>query len=121
MNKSFSLIALVSVLVAGNALAQNAATESPAQTRVIQVTVPNPVTPTMTHEVATLIKFSHQAQAQYRRSGSPQDLARVKAVQIELASRGFGRASQSAPAMTVDTQLAGNRNLNGQLVASVAE
>jgi len=86
---------------------------------VIQVAARNPVTLVMTHEVATLIKFSHQAQAQYRRSGSPQDLARVKAMQIELASRGFGRATQSAPAMSGDTQLASNAN--GQFVASAAE
>lgn len=121
MNKSLSLIALISVLTAGNALAQSAATEAPAQTRVIQVAVPNPVAPTMSHEVATLIKFSHQAQAQYRRSGSPQDLARVKAMQIELASRGFGRATQAAPVMTADAQLAGNMNRNSQFVASAAE
>ncbi|MBE0473110.1 hypothetical protein [Rhodoferax sp.] len=121
MNKHFSLIALTSVLVAGNALAQNAATETAAQTRVVQVAVHNPVAPTMTHEVATLIKFSHQAQAQYRRSGSPQDLARVKAMQTELASRGFGRATQAAPAMTSDTQLAGNMSRNSQFVASAAK
>ncbi len=121
MNKSFSLIALVSVLVAGNALAQSVAAEAPAQPRVIQVAVHNPVAPTMTHEVATLIKFSHQAQAQYRRSGSPQDLARVKATQIELASRGFGRATRAAPIMTADAQLAGNMNPNSQFVASAAE
>lgn len=121
MNKSFSLIALASVLVAGNALAQNAATETPSQTRVVQVAAHNPVAPTMSHEVATLIKFSHQAQAQYRRSGSSQDLARVKAMQTELASRGFGRATQSAPAMTFDAQLAANMNRNSQFVASAAE
>lgn len=121
MNTSLSLIALVSVLVAGNALAQSAATEAPAQTRLVQVAVHNPVAPTMTHEVATLIKFSHQAQAQYRRSGSPQDLARVKALQIELASRGFGRATQPAPAMTFDAPLAGSMNGASQLVASAAE
>ncbi|MDD2918792.1 hypothetical protein [Rhodoferax sp.] len=121
MNKSFSLIALVSVLAAGNALAKNAASEASAQSRVIQVAAQNPVAPTMTHEVATLIKFSHQAQAQYRRSGSAQDLARVKAMQIELASRGFGRATQPAPAMSSDTQMAANVHRNSQFVASAAE
>lgn len=120
MNKSFTLIALFSVLAAGNALAQNAAAEVPAQTRVIQVAVQNPVAPTMTHEVATLIKFSHQAQAQYRRSGSSQDLARVKAMQVELASRGFGRTTQPAPALNADTQLAAGMNGNSQFVASAA-
>jgi len=121
MNKSFSLIALASVMVAGNALAQNAVTEAPAQTRVIQVAVQNPVAPIMTPEVATMIKFSHQAQAQYRRSGSSQDLARVKAMQTELASRGFGRATQAAPAMIADTQLAASADGNAQFVASAAE
>ncbi len=119
MNKSFSLIALVFVLAAGNALAQNVSPETPAATRVIQVAARNPVAPAMTHEVATLIKFSHQAQAQYRRSGSAQDLARVKAMQIELASRGFGRATRAAPAMSADTQLASNGD--AAFVASAAE
>lgn len=109
------------MLVAGNGLAQNAATETPAQTRVVQVAVHNRVVPTMSHEVTTLIKFSHQAQAQYRRNGSSQDLARVKAMQTKLASRGFGRATQSAPAMTSDTQLAGNMSRNSRFVASAAE
>lgn len=121
MNKSFPLITLVCALLAGSAMAQNAATEAPAQTRVVQVAVHNPVVPTMTHEVATLIKFSHQAQAQYRRSGSPQDLARVSAVQIELASRGFGRATQAAPAKTTDAQLADSMNGHSQFLASAAE
>jgi len=103
MNKSYSILALVCVLAAGNALAQNAPA---APTPGVQVAMRNPVAPIMTHEVATLIKFTHQAQAQYRRSGSSQDLARVKAMQTELASRGFGRVTQIAPVMGADTQFA---------------
>ncbi|PKO62627.1 MAG: hypothetical protein CVU24_03125 [Betaproteobacteria bacterium HGW-Betaproteobacteria-18] len=118
MNKSFVLIALVSVLLAGNALAQNAA---PAPARMIQVAAINPVAPTMTHEVASLIKLTHQAEAQYRRSGSAQDLARVNAMRVELASRGFGRATQVAPAMTFDTQVDSRLSGNGQFVASAAQ
>ena len=103
MNKSYSLLALVGLLAAGNVFAQNTpATETP----VVQAAVRHPVGPTMSYEVATLIKFTHQAQAQYRRSGSAQDLARVKAMQTELASRGFGRATQAAPAMVADAQFA---------------
>ncbi|MDO8320733.1 hypothetical protein [Rhodoferax sp.] len=118
MNKSYSLLALVCALAAGNVLAQNAPA---AQTPVVQAAVRNPVAPIMSHEVATLIKFTHQAQAQYRRSGSPQDLARVKAMQTELASRGFGRTTQDAPAMGVDVQLAGNMTGNSQFMTSVAQ
>lgn len=101
MNKSVStlLLALVSAATAGNALAQSAATDASSRTRVIQVAVANPVAPIMSHEVATIIKLTHQAEAQYRRTGSPQDLAQVKAMRVELASRGFGRVTRPAPAM----------------------
>lgn len=106
MNKSVStlLLTLVSVAAAGNALAQSVATDASSQTRVIQVAVPNPVPPIMSHEVATIIKLTHQAEAQYRRTGNPQDLARVKAMRLELASHGFGRVTRPAPA--VDPNLA---------------
>jgi RNA-splicing ligase RtcB len=103
MIKSYSLLALVSMLAAGNVLAQSAPA---AQTPVVMAAARYPVAPTMSHEVATLIKFAHQAQAQYRRSGSEQDLARVKAMQTELANRGFGRATQAAPAVVADAQFA---------------
>ena len=121
MNKSFSLIALFSVMVAGNALAQNASTDSVQNTPVVQAAVRHPVAPTMTHEVATLIKFSYQAQAQYRRSGSPQDLARVNAIRIELASRGFGRITQPAPAVIPDALLGSSASIGSQFVASTAQ
>lgn len=121
MNKSLSLMALLPVLAAGNALAQGATTKAPVSTRVIQVAAHNPVAPTMTHEVATLIKFTHQAQAQYRRSGSPQDLARVKAMQIELASRGFGRVTQPAPATTAAGPTASRMIGNSQFAASAIQ
>lgn len=118
MNKSFALGTLFSVLLAGNALAQNV---TPAQARVIQVAAVNPVAPTMTHEVASLIKLTHQAEAQYRRSGSTQDLARVNAMRVELASRGFGRVTQVAPAMALDMQLDSRMGGNGQFVASAVQ
>lgn len=121
MNKSLSLLALLFALAAGNALAQSAITEAPVPARVIQVAAHNPVAPAMTHEVATLIKFTHQAQAQYRRSGSPQDLARVKAMQIELASRGFGRVTQPAPATTAAGLSASSMMGNSQFAASAVQ
>ncbi len=76
----FALAGLLSLSAIGNAVAK-------------------PETPVMSHEVATLIQLTHQAEAQYRRSGSPQDLARVRAMRIELASRGFGKSTQVAPAV----------------------
>lgn len=121
MNKTFSLIALVSMLIAGNALAQNASTDSAPNPPLVQAAVRHPVAPTMTHEVATLIKFSHQAQAQYRRSGSPQDLARVNAIQVELASRGFGRITQPAPAVSPDAPLGTSASIGSQFVATAAQ
>jgi hypothetical protein len=98
MNKRFSalFIALSSAALTGTALADSTAATS---SRVIQVAAINPVQPIMSHEVATLIKFTHNAEAQYRRTGSPLDLARVQAMRIELASRGFGRSTQAAPAI----------------------
>jgi len=63
--------------------------------------VANPAAePVMSHEVATLIQLTHQAEAQYRRSGSPQDLARVRAMRIELAGRGFGKVKPVDTATT---------------------
>jgi hypothetical protein len=117
MNKSISslLFALVSVAVTGTALADTAGTES---TRVIQVAAANPVTPVMSHDVATIIKLSHKAQAQYRRTGSPQDLARVNAMQVELASRGFGRTTTPAPAMLPATSQLATMGHATQQVAS---
>jgi len=122
MNKSTSslLLSLVSVLFAGNALAQSAVS-SVAQAGVVQVAVVNPVAPVMTHDIATMIKLSHQAQAQYRRTGSSQDFARVNVMRSELASRGFGRATQAAPAMGVETQLASNLPGDHQVVVSAAQ
>lgn len=107
MNTSFStlLVALVSVVSFNAAHAQSAST-SEAPARVIQVAVTHPEKAVMSHEVATMIKLSHQAQAQYRRTGSTQDLARVNAMRLALAERGFGRATQPAPALQADTQFA---------------
>lgn len=103
MKKSVSvlLLAFVSVATAGAALAQgNAATPA---TKTIQVATVNPEKPAMSHEVASLMQALQKAQAQHRRSGQPQDLARVDAVRRELASRGFGRATQTAPVMLAET------------------
>lgn len=91
------LLALIGTLTMGSALAQSACNNAPE--RVIQAAVNNPVPGVMTHEVASIIALTQKAQAQYRRSGSPQDLARVNAMRTELASRGFGRITQDAPAI----------------------
>ena len=105
MKKSVSaVLTLLSVTVAANALAESATTNASNRPRVIQVSVANPVAPIMSHEVATIIELTHQAEAKYRRTGSPQDLAQVKALRVELASRGFGRLTRPAPA--VDPKLA---------------
>ncbi len=122
MNKFISSLkfATVSVAAAGSAWAQGASANNLMP--VIQVATAKPVAPIMSHEVATVIKLTHQAEAQYRRSGSPQDLARVKAMHRELASRGFGRATQPAPAvMASDMQFAATLSVNSQFVASAAQ
>ena len=79
-----------------------AATLAP-DSKVIQVAAVNPETPVMTYEVALLMQSLQKAQAQYRRSGQPQDQARVEATRRELASRGFGRVTQSAPAVVAQS------------------
>ncbi len=121
MNKSIStlLLALVSVTTTGSALAQSACADAP--TRVIQAAVPNPAAPVMSHEVASIIKLTHQAEAQYRRTGKPQDLARVKVMREELASRGYGRATQNAPAKDPNAILLAEAPRYCQLFASAAE
>jgi len=103
MNKSVStlLLTLVSVATAGAAMAQGSAAAPVAKT--IQVAAINPEKPVMSHEVASLMQAMQKAQAQCRRSGQPQDLARVEAVRRELASRGFGRVTQAAPVMLAET------------------
>jgi hypothetical protein len=99
MNKSFtSLLALALVATSGLALAES--TTSP---KAIQVAILNTQPPVMSHEVASLMQTMQKAQAQYRRSGQPQDLARVDAVRRERASCGFGKATQSAPVMVADS------------------
>jgi len=122
MNKSFSslLLTLLLAVTAGSALAQEGATASPVQP-VVQVATANPQTPVMSHEVASLMQTLQKAQAQYRRSGNSQDLARVEAVRRELASRGFGRITRPAPVMMAQTQSA-NPMAGEQVVrVSVAE
>jgi hypothetical protein len=122
MNKFISslVFSIVSVAAAGSALAQGESTNT--QVPVIQVAAAKPVVPVMSHEVATVIKLTHQAEVQYRRSGSPQDLARVKAMHTELASRGYGRATQPAPAvMANDMPFAAALSVNSQFVATAAQ
>jgi hypothetical protein len=122
MNKSISslLLAMLSVSAAGTAMAGGASSES--QGRAIQVAAAKPVAPLMSHETATVIQLTHQAEAQYRRSGSAQDLARVKAMHRELASRGYGRATQPAPAVLAnDALFAATLSVNSQFVATTAQ
>lgn len=96
MKTSISLVSLALTLGAGSAPAQSVSPDALTTNRIIQVADARPEVPSMTHELATMIQLSHQAQAQYRRTGSPQDLARVKIMQIELARRGLGRAPRAA-------------------------
>lgn len=121
MNQSIStlLLALVSVTMTSSALAQSACADAP--TRVIQAAVSHPAAAVMSHEVASIIKLTHQAEAQYRRTGQPQDLARVKVMREELASRGYGRATQNAPAQNPEAMLLAQAPRDCQLIASAAE
>ncbi|OIN94021.1 MAG: hypothetical protein AUJ20_02075 [Comamonadaceae bacterium CG1_02_60_18] len=99
MNKSFSLavFAVAGLVSTGAAVAQSA----PLLTtpKVIQVAAIRTEQPVMSYEVASMIQLLHKAQAQHRRSGQAQDRARVEAARRELASRGYGRMTQSAPVM----------------------
>ncbi len=102
MNKSVikTLLAVVAISAAGATLAQSS-TAAPA-VKTIQVAAVNTERPVMSHEVAALMQTLQKAQAQHRRSGQTQDLARVEAVRRELASRGFGRVTQAAPVMLAE-------------------
>jgi len=119
MNKFFALalLTLASVACSGIAMAQ-AATLAP-DPKVIQVAAVNPETPVMTYEVALLMQSLQKAQAQYRRSGQPQDQARVEATRRELASRGFGRVTHSAPAIVA--QSGSMQNTAGSNPVSLAD
>lgn len=99
MNKSLSLVVLAVAGVAstGTALAQSA-TEG-TTLKPILVAATRTEQPVMSYEVAALMQSLQKAQAQHRRSGQAQDLARVEAARRELASRGYGRLTQSAPVM----------------------
>lgn len=102
MRKSISfMLSLAFVTASGAALAQSAATVNQATTSA-QVTSLNSQTPVMSHEVASLMQTMQKAQAQYRRTGQSQDLARVESMRRELASRGFGRVTVSVSAMVAD-------------------
>jgi len=97
MNKSVSSL-LVCVLC-GTGAALSVATPASAAPKVVQVATVNPEKPVMSHEVASLMQTLQKAQAQHRRTGQAQDLARVEALRRELAQRGYGRITQSAPVM----------------------
>jgi len=97
MNKSLALAFVAFAGVAGAASAESALPT--ATPKAIQVAALRTEQPVMSYEVAALMQTLHKAQAQHRRSGKPQDLARVEATRRELASRGYGRATQTAPVM----------------------
>lgn len=99
MHKSFSLIvlALAGMASTGTALAQSATEVT--LSKPILVAATRTEQPVMSYEVASMIQLLHKAQTQYRRSGQAQDLARVEATRRELAIRGYGRATQTAPVM----------------------
>ncbi|MDD5028202.1 MAG: hypothetical protein PHH58_01680 [Rhodoferax sp.] len=98
---SFVLLTLVGVACTGTAIAQSATLNT--SPKVIQVAASNAEKPVMSYQVAALMQTLQKAQAQYRRSGQTQDLARVEAMRRELASRGFGRTTQSAPVLMAQT------------------
>ncbi|GAB4214853.1 MAG: hypothetical protein Fur007_11780 [Rhodoferax sp.] len=98
MNTRFASLAAFSfALFSGLTMAQQAPSV---------VVAAAPVKPTMSYEVAVLMQQTQRAQAQYRRTGSSQDLARVKAMQIELARHGYGRSTQIAPVVQSSTEFA---------------
>ncbi len=93
MNKSAALILLsLSALAAGQSMAQNIS--NPAS---VQVAVASNGAAVMTHEVATLMQKTREADAQYRRSGTALDKAYAQALRAELANKGFGRATLTVP------------------------
>ncbi|MDD2809429.1 hypothetical protein [Rhodoferax sp.] len=101
MHKFFTYVVAILSLAAGSVMAQSVSPDVIGSQLANHMVAARPEVPTMTYELAMLIKLSHQAQAQYRRSGSPQDWARVKAMQIELAHRGVGHAPQPMPDRSV--------------------
>jgi len=107
MNKplSFLLLGLSFAATAGYALADGLVQASNPTGQVIQVAAVNTPAPEMTHEVASIMQTLQKAQAQYRRSGNAQDLARVQAMRRELASRGFGRMTTPAPAVLAQDEM----------------
>lgn len=102
MRKSISfMLSVAFVAASGAAVAQSGTTANQASSTV-QVASLNSQTPVMSHEVASLMQTMQKAQAQYRKTGQSQDLARVESMRRELASRGFGRVTVSAPAMVAE-------------------
>jgi hypothetical protein len=96
MKKQISALFIACACASGTSVAI-ADTLAAGGAPTVQLAARKPVTPVMSHEVATLIQITLQAEAQYRRTGSPQDLARVNAMRIELAKRGYKPGTQTAP------------------------
>ncbi|MBB1075671.1 hypothetical protein HUU62_14755 [Rhodoferax sp. 4810] len=101
-----SLAVVLTALFAANtgfAMAQNGEERASPSEPVLQGERVNQPAAVMSHDVASLMQSLQQARVQYRRSGQPQDLARVEAVRRELAERGFGRVKRTLPVMTAGT------------------
>lgn len=93
MNKSAALIlATLSVFAAGESMAQSISSHTS-----VQVAVANTGGSVMTHEVATLMQKTREADAQYRRSGLALDKAYAQSLRAELANKGFGRTTVTVP------------------------
>lgn len=90
-----TLIALVATLstAAASWAADLSLPQGPRSVQVATQQAPG----VMTHQVATLMQMKREADAQYRRSGRPADLAYARALDQELASRGWGPSTTTAP------------------------
>lgn len=120
MNKQISALFIACACVGGNSIAI-ADTLAVGDAPTVQLAARKPVTPVMSHEVATLIQFTLQAEAQYRRSGSPQDLARVQAMRIELAKRGYKPGTQTAPTVMASFNSSESDYSSNSVVVSSAQ
>lgn len=94
---TFSIFTASIALQAGLAIAQSIDSGQERQLRHVQAAAPRTEAPSMNHQTAHMIKIKNDAEAKYRRTGNDQDLARVKVMEKEIASRGYGHATQPAP------------------------
>lgn len=94
MSKSI-LIAIVATLsaVAAPSWAADLLPQGPSSVQVASQQTQG----VMTHQVATLMQMKREADAQYRRTGRSADQAYARALDQELASRGWGRSTTTAP------------------------